>query len=203
MNYTYKFLNKVGEKKSKYLSVNQVADYLEVSKQAVNKWINSGNLKVYRLPSGRIKILRSDFFDYLKSHNLYIDRDFFNIEYLKVVVIDDDIIIHNFIRKFFEEINYKGELEFADDGFTGLLKIGIIQADIVLLDMEIPGMKELDVCKKILEESSLPKTKIIGLTNNMNKYNNNLKELGIIKIIEKPFTLRDLEEKLIPELYVN
>ena len=118
-------------------------------------------------------------------------------------MIDDDINIHNFIRKFFVEINYKGELEFADDGLTGLLKIGIIQADIVLLDMEMPGMKELDICKKILEDSSLLKTKIIGFSDYINRYNNNLKELGIIKIIEKPFTFRDLEEKLIPELYMD
>ncbi len=47
--------------KKKYLTVNQGAEYLEVSKQAVNKWINDRELRVYRLPSGRIKILRTDF----------------------------------------------------------------------------------------------------------------------------------------------
>ena len=64
-------------KTKKYITVNQVAEYLEVSKQAVNKWINNGELKVYRLPSGRIKILRSDFLSYLEENDLYVDHDFF------------------------------------------------------------------------------------------------------------------------------
>ena len=87
------------EKKSKYVTVNQVADYLEVSKQAVNKWINEGLLNVYRLPSGRIKLLRSDFLQYLKDNNLYIDKKYFGIESKKVVIIDDDEQILNFIKR--------------------------------------------------------------------------------------------------------
>ncbi len=63
--------------------------------------------------------------------------------------------------------------------------------------------KAISMCKKILEDSSLLKTKIIGFSDYINRYNNNLKELGIIKIIEKPFTFRDLEEKLIPELFMD
>ena len=92
------------EKRSKYLSVTQVAEYLEVSKQAVNKWINEGILNVDRLPSGRIKILRADFLQYLKDHDLHIDKMYFGIESNKVVIIDDDEKILDLLKKYYPKI---------------------------------------------------------------------------------------------------
>ena len=92
-------------KAKKYITVNQVAEYLEVSKQAVNKWINNGELKVYRLPSGRIKILRSDFLSYLEENDLYVDKDFFKNSEKKIVIIDDDEQIFNLFKRFFHKIN--------------------------------------------------------------------------------------------------
>ena len=87
---------------SRYITVNQVAEYLEVSKQAVNKWIKEGYLKVYRLPSGRIKILRSDFLAYLKENKLFIDKRFFGINRKRIVLLDDNEGIARFLRIFLQ-----------------------------------------------------------------------------------------------------
>lgn len=186
--------------RSKYLSVIQVAEYLEVSKQAVNKWINEGIIKVDRLPSGRIKILRTDFLQYLKTHNLHIDKMFFGIESKKVVVIDDDEKIRDFIKKFFQKINFNGNVEYATDGISGLIKIGSIEADIVILDIEMPGMNGIEVCRKILANQSLSHMKLVVISGYLSKYEGILKELNIELMLEKPFKFSDLEKKLLPLL---
>lgn len=188
------------EKKSKFLSVKQVAEYLEVSKQAVDKWINAGEIKVYRLPSGRIKILRSDFLSYIKTHDLYLDKEFFNIKSRNIVVIDDDESIHNLFQKFFGELNSELDVKYAVDGMSGLLIIGASNPDIVILDIEMPGMKGIEVCKKILADDSLIGINIVVISGYLSKYKEKLKKMDIETFIEKPFTFRDLNKKLLPIL---
>ena len=188
------------EKKSKFLSVKQVAEYLEVSKQAVDKWINAGEFKVFRLPSGRIKILRSDFLDYIKTHELYLDKEFFNIGSNKIVVIDDNESIHSLFQKFFEEVNSDLEVKYAADGMSGLLLLGASKPDIVILDIEMPGMNGIDLCKKILADDSLAGIYIVVISGYLSKYEKELKKIGLETFIEKPFTFKDLNEKLLPLL---
>ena len=177
-----------------------MAEYLEVSKQAINKWINNGELKVYRLPSGRIKILRSDFLSYLEENDLYIDNDFFENGNKKIVIIDDDKQIIDLFKTFFHDINSKLKIKFASDGISGLLAIGSTKADIVILDFEIPGMNGIEVCKKILNDKSLSGVKIIIISGYTYKYQDELDKLAIASIIDKPFSLNDLEKKLMPLL---
>lgn len=188
------------EKKTKFLSVKQVAEYLEVSKQAVDKWIIAGELKVYRLPSGRIKILRSDFLEYIKTHNLYLDKEFFNVDPGKIVVIDDDESIHNLFQKFFKEINSELEVKYAVDGISGLLILGASKPDIVILDIEMPGMNGIELCKKILADNSLTGINIVVISGYLSKYEDELKKMGLETFIEKPFIIKDLNDKLLPLL---
>ena len=185
-------------KTKKYITVNQIAEYLEVSKQAVNKWINNGELKAYRLPSGRLKILRSDFLIYLQENDLYVDTEYFKNGAGKIVVIDDNEQIFDLFKSFFHNINSDLTIEYASDGISGLLTLGSIKADIVILDIEIPGMNGIEVCRKLLNDKSFAGIKIILISGHMKKYKDEIKDLEIAAAIEKPFRLKDLENELLP-----
>jgi len=188
------------KKQSIYITVQQVAEYLEVSKQAVNKWINDGNFKAYRLPSGRIKILRSDFLDYLKSNKLYIDETFFEVSPKNIVVIDDDEKIQKLFKQYFKRFQDSFSIEYAVDGISGLLKIGNLKPELVLIDIEMEGMNGIEVSRKILEDSSLSDIKIIVISGYMSQYQDELSELGDVKTLEKPFKFTDLDDILLPLL---
>ncbi|MCK5033766.1 MAG: response regulator [Calditrichia bacterium] len=190
-------------KKKKYITVNQVAEYLEVSKQAVNKWINNNELKVYRLPSGRIKILRSDFLYYLEENDLYVDKDFFKNGDKKIVIIDDNEQIFDLFKTFFHNINSRLKIEYDSNGISGLLTIGSLKPDIVILDIEIPGINGIEVCRKILNDKSLSHIKIVIVSGYIHKYQDEIEKLAIATIINKPFRLIELENKLMPLLNQN
>ena len=188
-------------KTKKYITVNQIAEYLEVSKQAVNKWINNGDLKVYRLPSGRIKILKSDFLSYLENNGLYIDHEFFKNGEKTIVIIDDDEQIFELFNTYFHNINPNLRIEYASEGIAGLLAIGSNKANIVILDIEIPGMNGIEVCRKLAKDKSLTGIKIVLVSGHMEKYLND--QLDVALMLEKPFKLDDLEQRLIPLLSKN
>jgi excisionase family DNA binding protein len=180
----------------KYISVNEIAQYLEVSKQTVNKWIQDKKIKSYPIPSGRKKVLRNDFLSYLKAHNLPIDSDMFPDTRKKMVIIDDDDKIINLFQRYFQKVSSGWHIEYARDGMTGLLKIGVFRPDVVILDIEMPGMDGISVCKKMQEDANLAHIKIIIISGFTTVYEDELQDLGIATVLEKPFTFSDLNEKL-------
>jgi len=90
------------------------------------------------------------------------------------------------------------DVKYADDGISGLLLLGAEKPDIVILDIEMPGMNGLELCKKILADTSLSGIKIVVISGYLINYEIELKKFGIKTFIEKPFTIKDLNSKLMP-----
>jgi excisionase family DNA binding protein len=180
----------------KYISVNEIAEYLEVSKQTVHKCIQDKKIKSYPIPSGRKKVLRDDFLSYLKDHDLPVNNDMFPNYRKKMVVIDDDDKIINLFQRYFQKVSSGWQIEYARDGMTGLLKIGVFRPDVIILDIEMPGMDGIEVCKKIQEDANLAHIKIIIISGFTSIYEDELQELGMVTVLEKPFTFSELNEKL-------
>ena len=55
----------------RWLTISQVADWLNVSEPTIRNWINSGVFPIYRPnPRGKIFILESDVVDAMRSRRL-------------------------------------------------------------------------------------------------------------------------------------
>jgi len=77
----------------------------------------------------------------------------------KILIIEDENKIARFVEL---ELKYEGyEVEIASDGRTGLEKALHDNIDLVLLDIMLPGLSGIEVCRRIRLESSVP---IIMLT---------------------------------------
>jgi two-component system response regulator RegX3 len=106
----------------------------------------------------------------------------------KVLLVEDEAgiaeaLVYQLAREGYEVVH-------ADNGLTGLERFKNDGADIVLLDLMLPGMSGEDVCKEIRRTSEVPiimltardqdVDKIIGL------------ELGADDYMTKPFNTREL-----------
>lgn len=77
----------------------------------------------------------------------------------KILIVEDDHKIARFVEL---ELRHEGyETETASDGRTGLAKALEPQTDLVLLDIMLPELSGMEVCRRIRQESSVP---IIMLT---------------------------------------
>ena len=113
-----------------------------------------------------------------------------------MIVIDDDNKIINLFQRYFQEISSDWQIEYARDGMTGLLKIGVFRPDVVILDIEMPGMDGIEVCKKVQEDENLSHIKVVIISGFTTIYEDQLNDLGIASILEKPFTFSELNDKL-------
>ena len=179
----------------RFITINEIAGYLEVSKQAVNTWIHSGQLKASRLPSGRIKILRNDFIDYLRANNLPVDSRALGGGAPTVVVVDDDPRIQQVIRTCFQEMGHPVDLCFAHDGVSGLLAIG---KQLVVLDIEMPGMNGLEVVQKIGTDTHIPPPRVVIVSGYLERYQDALSGMPVERTIAKPFTPARFREAVEP-----
>lgn len=77
----------------------------------------------------------------------------------KILIIEDENKIARFVEL---ELKYEGyEVEIASDGRAGLEKALHDNVDLILLDIMLPGLSGIEVCRRIRLESGVP---IIMLT---------------------------------------
>lgn len=77
----------------------------------------------------------------------------------KILIVEDEVKIARFVEL---ELKYEGyEVEIANDGRSGLEKALKDNVDLVLLDIMLPGLSGIEVCRRIRLESKVP---IIMLT---------------------------------------
>jgi two-component system, OmpR family, copper resistance phosphate regulon response regulator CusR len=69
---------------------------------------------------------------------------------LKILLIEDEQSVASFIRKGLEEHNM--QVAQAFDGITGLSMALSDSYDVIILDIVMPGMNGMDVCKKLRSE---------------------------------------------------
>lgn len=109
----------------------------------------------------------------------------------KILVVDDEEHILELI-KFNLEKNGYGVIT-ADNGKDAFLIAKEQQPDLMLLDLMLPGMDGLDVCKEIRKEASISNMPIIMITAKSEELDKILGlELGADDYITKPFSVREL-----------
>ncbi|MFH1799882.1 MAG: response regulator [Candidatus Omnitrophota bacterium] len=109
----------------------------------------------------------------------------------KLLIVDDEVEICEFLKSFFEDRDF--EVAVANGGSQALEKIVTFHPEVVLLDIQMPGMDGLQVLKKIKE--TYPKVKVIMVTavETQEKIEEAMR-FGADNYITKPLSLEYLEK---------
>ena len=105
-----------------------------------------------------------------------------------VLIVDDDYNICELLRLYLEKEGFR--VQSAGSGTLALEKMSVAMPDIVLLDIMLPGMDGMQVCREIRKTSDVP---IIMLTAKDDTIDKVLGlELGADDYVAKPFDPREL-----------
>ena len=105
-----------------------------------------------------------------------------------ILVVDDEARIAKLVRDYLERAGF-GVLA-ARDGETALMLARREQPDLIILDLMLPGVDGLDVCRRLRQESGVP---IIMLTARVEEADRVVGlELGADDYVTKPFSPREL-----------
>jgi two-component system alkaline phosphatase synthesis response regulator PhoP len=108
-----------------------------------------------------------------------------------IFIIEDDKNILEVLR--FNLAKERYQVDYSEDGETGLLKITSKTPDLILLDLMLPGMDGLDLCRRLKSNEKTNNISIIMLTAKGEEADIVAGlELGADDYITKPFSTRVL-----------
>lgn len=106
----------------------------------------------------------------------------------KILIVDDDKNICDVLRLYLEKEGYGVIL--CHDGNEAVVKFNALKPDLVLLDIMLPGMDGLQVCREIRKKSSVPIIMITAKGETIDKVIG--LEIGGDDYIVKPFDPKEV-----------
>lgn len=102
---------------------------------------------------------------------------------LKTLIVDDEPVARKILREELESLDDVEIVGEADNGAEALDKIATCRPDLVLLDLQMPGMGGLDVVRKLKHGPSMP---VIVIVTAYDKYALQAFDAGAIDYLLKP-----------------
>ncbi|MEV0115246.1 response regulator transcription factor, partial [Streptomyces sp. NPDC050844] len=106
----------------------------------------------------------------------------------RVLVVDDDVTVAEVVSGYLERAGYA--VDRAEDGHTALERDAARRPDLVVLDLMLPGIDGLEVCRRLRARGPVP---VIMLTARGDEDDRILGlEIGADDYVTKPFSPREL-----------
>lgn len=189
-------------KNEKVYSALEVAKICGVVNQTAINWIKAGYLKAFCTPGGQYRVYPEDLADFMTKRNMKLPEEFNRkdqFEY-RLLIVDDDkglnCVMAKYISKNCGNLNLK--IFQAFDGFEAGVLVLQEKPDVILLDLDLPGVDGLSLCKKIRQEKQFGSPRVVVETaledDEMEK---NLSELGVDAYFKKPLNLKEVAEAVL------
>lgn len=72
----------------------------------------------------------------------------------KILMIEDDLELAEILTEFLEQ--YDMEITICDDPYIGISKLNLEPYSLLILDLTLPGIDGLEVCKEIRKKNNIP-----------------------------------------------
>jgi len=110
----------------------------------------------------------------------------------RVLVVDDDVKTVELVKLYLNRDGYR--VLTAYNGIEALRLAREGRPDLIVLDLMLPGMDGLEVCRTLREESDVPIIMLTAMTTDQDKLNG--LELGADDYMTKPFSPRELAARV-------
>ena len=185
------------------LTTGDLARYCETSVKQVTRWIQKGDIEGFRNPGGHYRVTKTKFREFLERNGMPIADEFFTAPHKKIMIADDDAAVIKayslLVKNHYDEV----VVETASDGYEALIKTGSFKPDLLILDIRMPKIDGLEVCRRLRENTTAgPGIKIIAVTAHSEAYDRNtVIDAGadeyLIKPIESNTLLENIEKLMI------
>lgn len=146
----------------KVYTTKEAAKLLGVSLRTVQLWVEGGSLSAWRTPGGHRKVSAASV-DALLSARGGGQTDI-PARTISVLIVEDDKALSRLYEATISGWGVPVRIEIAQDGFDALIRLGRHKPDIIIADINMPGMDGLTMLQKIRANPSCNGIEIIVVT---------------------------------------
>ena len=172
-------------------TTHEVSRLLHVSPRSVINWIEQSLLASYRTPGGHRRIRREDLLAFLHKHQIPTPA-MLVAEKFNVLIVEDEDEIVKLLKSYFERQGGY-QVHSASDGITALIEVGRAKPDLLILDILIPGVDGVEVCRRIKADAG-NKTAIIAISGQPD-WEKRILQAGADSFMAKPLDLTKLHNE--------
>ena len=141
------------------MTTRQVAEALGVAVRTVQLWVESGALPAWRTAGGHRRISRGAVEQLRAERSRVIDAPAAeraprvltrtSARPFQILLVEDDPLQAHLFQRMAQEWKLPLELTLAINGFEGLIKIGQIKPDLIVTDLNMPGMDGFQMLRSL------------------------------------------------------
>ncbi len=186
----------------KEFSTFDVGKICNVAHTTVINWIERKELAAHSTPGGHRRVYHSDFLVFLKKYHMRIPPELLEAEKKPgVLIVDDDAEVLAMLSRAFREHAPQFRVHTTQNGMEALLIAGREPPAIIILDVVMPKMDGLEVCRTLKAGASSRHIKILVITGK--KLTGQQRQYfleNVDGIFHKPFSAVKLVERAVQAL---
>jgi excisionase family DNA binding protein len=131
------------------LTSYQVGALLQVNPSSVNKWVKDGRIPAFRTPGGHRRIRAADLVAFLNEHKMPVPTSLAQASRRRLLIVDDDPRQLESLQRLLKPYADRVEVLLVKDGVDALVQVGSFKPHLVVLDVYMPTMDGLEVCRRL------------------------------------------------------
>jgi CheY-like chemotaxis protein len=179
--------------KRHYLSPGKTAEIFKVTPASLRGWTNKGIIRAETTQGGHRRYPLSEVFRLAQYKGVDLERSLFSS--IKLLIIDSELEHGREVRESLKSITGIAEVEVALEGFMAGCMLTQFKPDVVLLDLEMPGIDSGHVCDYIKHDYQTRFIRVIAMCRNCTQQQQRMiMDLGAEACLSKPFSIENLKQ---------
>ena len=194
------------ESNREYFTTIEAAKLLGVSVRTVQLWVESGSLAAWKTAGGHRRIRKESVTEKLREQ----DPDFHSPmnaqsdQRKRILIVEDNPTVSIFYKAAIDSWDLPIEISTAQDGFSGLIKIGQSAPDLLISDIYMPGMDGLQMVQSLYKSRLINPDQMIIISG---LDSDEIRDRGgipaDIAFFRKPVDVVDLKECIMSKLELS
>jgi excisionase family DNA binding protein len=144
-------------------TTHDISRLLQVDPSTVSKWIDRGILLAFRTPGGHRRVRGPDLRTFLIAHQMPLP-DELGSPAVRLLMVDGDRQELESLRRTFRSQAPQLELTTTASGVEALLLVSELKPHGMLIDLHLPDMDGLEICRRIRARKALEGVRLLTMT---------------------------------------